>query len=373
MRSLDHRPPRSLNLRFSRSIELRFQKLPVRIAYELTSAAQSLHGGMAAVAREIAARISRDSTYATSGFFAHGERKRVGLAHLPIHRISPLRTFLTGRVDIAHMLCHRWLPIKARRYLYTVHDVWSLQPNLWQPAAFQAKAGARLRLDIMRADMVVAVSHATRTALLNSTDLHPDRCVVIPSGVTISPPAKQQPLPPIVQSPYLLFVGRLERRKNIPHLLAAAKPISGLQVVLVGEPGHGYAEDVVPLLREFPADRLRIFSGLASATLHTLYAHALCSLQPSWEEGFGLPILEAMASGCPVITSNRSACPEVAGADGLLVDPEEPEQARQLIERLRDDHFFRAQARSNGYARAELFRWESTINQLGSLYQQQLQ
>lgn len=269
------------------------------------------------------------------------------------------------------MLSHRWLPLKAGQYLYTVQDVWSLSPNAWQPESFQQKVGARLRIDLLRSDLVIAASETTRIALLAATDIRPERVVMIPNGVTL-PDASlliaAKKLPSAVPKPYVLFVGRLERRKNIPHILNAVRAVSGLHLVLVGEPGHGYDEDVDSAIRTFPADRLTVFDRVDQMTLRALSVHALAALQPSWEEGFGLPILEAMAHGCPVITSNRSACAEIAAGSPLLVDPEDPKQSSLLLERLLSDSDFADAARSFGYSRAARYSWDHAGRALVETY-----
>ena len=103
-----------------------------------------------------------------------------------------------------------------------------------------------------------------------------------------------------------------------------------------------------------------------------LYRHALAALQPSWEEGFGLPILEAMGHGCPVITAGCSAPPEIVGEAGILVDPAKPAQSRQALERLLDDQFYRRRLIDAGRARASHFTWENYFATLSDAYQRLL-
>ncbi|UCE24295.1 MAG: glycosyltransferase, partial [Candidatus Zixiibacteriota bacterium] len=101
--------------------------------------------------------------------------------------------------------------------------------------------------------------------------------------------------------------------------------------------------------------------------------NAVATLLPSWEEGFGLPIVEAMSNGCPIVTSNRSANAEVGGEGAILVNPENPDESREAIERLIEDQSFRNRMIEAGRRRASLFTWERYFDRLVDIYDRLLE
>ncbi len=218
-----------------------------------------------------------------------------------------------------------------------------------------------MRREIARADLVITDSECTRERLPAMELVETDRCRTVPLGVHVPP---YNGLPPETREvvrppgrPYVLFVGRLENRKNLGHVLAAVAPLTQLDLVLVGEPGFGYEENIRGLLERFPHDRRHLFSRVPTAELAGLYFGAIATLLPSLEEGFGLPILEAMAHKSPVITSNCSACAEVAGEAAIKVDPAEPDQSQTALRRLLHDSVWRSSLVEAGLKRADLFSW----------------
>ncbi len=245
-------------------------------------------------------------------------------------------------------------------------------PNPYQPAPFQKKLEVRMRNDIFRSDLIIADSEWTRRKLLELDLVAPDKCVAIPLGVSIpSIPTDADisaPVRPVLSQSYVLFVGRIENRKNLGHIVDAVMPLKNLSLVIVGEPGFGYDDIAVRDLARFPSERLIRFSRLAQADLTALYQHATATLLPSWEEGFGMPVLEAMAAGSPVITSDRSSCAEVAGDAGVLVSPDEPSASTEALRRLLDDQPYRHALIAAGTHRAREFTWERYGGTLTQLY-----
>jgi len=121
-----------------------------------------------------------------------------------------------------------------------------------------------------------------------------------------------------------------------------------------------------------PTDRLHMLNRISESDLDLLYRNAVATLQPSWEEGFGLPVLEAMIRGCPVVTSNCSATKEVAEAAAILVDPAEPSQSRAAIEHLMSDPVYRSELISRGRARSHEYTWDKYFEKLLGVYRQLL-
>jgi glycosyltransferase involved in cell wall biosynthesis len=217
--------------------------------------------------------------------------------------------------------------------------------------------------DIRSADFILTDSECTRRKLSDLGLVDPEHSLTAYLGVCSLEDIEEQPSDPAVarllDRDYVLFVGRLENRKNIGHIVEAVAPLRSLHLVVVGEPGFGYSENVRPKLATFPSHRLHVLSRLPQPDLVRLYSKAKATLLPSWEEGFGLPVLEAMINGSPVITSNRSATAEIATSGAILVEPADPQQTRIGIERLIQDEAFRRNLIDSGTHHAGNFTWSN--------------
>ncbi|MFA7383436.1 MAG: glycosyltransferase family 1 protein [Desulfurivibrionaceae bacterium] len=163
---------------------------------------------------------------------------------------------------------------------------------------------------------------------------------------------------------YFLFVGTLEPRKNLGLLIEAlAICRHDLPVVLAGWSGWG-EKDWLEKLRRLGLERRVILAGhVGEEDLARLYSGAVAMVYPSLYEGFGLPILEAMACGCPVVCSNSSCLPETAGDAALLVDPREPEELAAVLDKLVENDMLQQEMSERGYKRAAMFTWEQTARQ----------
>lgn len=343
----------------------------IHVAIDITAYTRNRYGGVARVCAATAAELARYDDLAVTAYWQKGEQPAF-LSPTVVKRFGILDHIIKPTADITHSLCHRMLPVKSRYHVYSVHDAWSLHPNRYQSPAFQQKLGARLRRDMERADLVVTGSQWTKSELLRLDAVDNDKCVVVSDGVTIPSVVAnstgilaQHGLAP---QQYALFVGRLEYRKNLSHIVAAMRDLNNLRLICVGEPGFGYEDTVVPELAKLNSDRLTVLSHISNCDLSTLYANALAALQPSWDEGFGLPVLEAMAHGCPVITSNCGATREVGEGAAALVDPAAPEQSAQALKRLANDKPFRNDLITSGLKRAQQFTWSSYGVKLADLY-----
>jgi alpha-1,3-rhamnosyl/mannosyltransferase len=169
----------------------------------------------------------------------------------------------------------------------------------------------------------------------------------------------------------VLAVGTLEPRKNLPRLIAAWTRLpeelrSAHALALVGPRGWD-DEEVLAAAR---AAGVRLLGRVGDAQLHALYANATAFAYPSLYEGFGLPVLEAMAAGAPVLTSLSSSLPEVAGDAALLVDPRDTAAIAAGLERLLRDAGLRERLRVAGRARAAAFSWERTARETHALLAQ---
>ena len=282
-------------------------------------------GGVAHVCYNTVKHVANHSHLQPFAFYRDGTNSHFDL-DLPFKKLSLFDNFKNRNLKIAHSLCHRTLSVKADYHIYTVHDVWSFKKNSYQSDSYSKKIGQRMIKEIQKADHVVAISQTTLNNLLEYEIIAPEKCSCIHLGVELLEKKKnfQNPaLKSLLNLNFVLFVGCLEIRKNISHLLEAVYPFSDLHLVIAGSPGYEYDETIKPLLGKFPQERLHVIHKVERSDLAYLYEAAFATLYPTWEEGFGLPILEAMVHGSPMITSNRSANAEIGGEGAILRNKDE--------------------------------------------------
>lgn len=177
------------------------------------------------------------------------------------------------------------------------------------------------------------------------------------------------------QGAYGLFVGTLEPRKNVETILEAFARIQSqldptFKIVLVGKRAWGW-ESIRATLRRLKLTRKVVVTGYVPAkVLPLLYSGAKVFLYPSYYEGFGLPVLEAMACGIPVITSNTSSLPEIVGNSGIMLEPKNSEElAKQMLRLIQDEEYHSEWARK-GLARAQWFSWETAASKTLAAYRE---
>jgi glycosyltransferase involved in cell wall biosynthesis len=264
-------------------------------------------------------------------------------------------------------------PTRARRLVVTVHDLAFKRLPRTAPHGTASWLG-RLDRALERAARVIAVSESTRRDLLELSDVDPAKVVVIPLGVdpTVFRPSDPGAVSAVrarfgLSGPYLLSLGGIEPRKNLPNLLGAFSRLSsGMPLVIAGSGVEWNPEGanlLVESLQKLPEDvRSRIVrTGYVSEPDKVaLMGGAEAFVYPSLYEGFGLPVLEAMACGTPVVTSNLSSLPEVVGDAAILVDPVDPSSIADGIDRVLGDPDVRTRLVRAGRERAEGFTWEKT-------------
>jgi glycosyltransferase involved in cell wall biosynthesis len=282
-------------------------------------------------------------------------------------------------VDVFHGVTGFELPRRGPWALVTtVHDLVPLRLPDLVPARHRWAVRCLLGGALRRAHRVIAVSETTRDELLARYRLPASRVVVVPEAAA---PHFAPPPPPALAAararygldrPYVLFVGFLEPKKNLGVLLEAVARLrrAGVwgetELVVVGAPGWG--PDPARRAHVLGLDGAVRFVGAApDADLPALYGGALAFAFPSLWEGFGLPALEAMAAGAPVVASNRGALPEVTAGAALLVDPA-PGPLAEALERLLADAALRERLRLAGLARAAQFSWERTARETLAVY-----
>jgi glycosyltransferase involved in cell wall biosynthesis len=291
---------------------------------------------------------------------------------------------LAGRADLYHATDFLLPPMFARRTVLTVHDLTferdpgSAAPTLLRFLQRVVPASAR------RASHVVADSHATARDLTELYGVPSSRITVIHSGVDARFRPYADPAEAAHESaalrakyglgaaPFVLTVGTLQRRKNHLGLVRAFARLAArtdLDLVISGGKGWLY-DEVLAEVRTLGLERRVRFTGFtAEQDLPALYRAARVFAFPSFYEGFGLPLLEAMASGVPVVSSDASSLPEVAGDAALLVNPRDDAAIAAALQRALDDEPWRAAAIVRGVARAKEFTWERAGRQLLAVYE----
>jgi len=291
----------------------------------------------------------------------------------------PLLVRSRPATDVYHVLDHSfadllcWLPGRAKS-IVTVHDVIPLLEPYGMSTAQQRRFRKRVSC-VRRADRVICVSEFTRRTLLQEFDMEPAKVCVLANGAEFSmAPDADEPNPfPQTSGIKLLMVGSVLRRKNlrvIPPLIRELRR-RGREVCLlrVGQKlPHEMAEEVRAALGS--AGRL-LESGLVpDQALQAAYSSADALLFPSTLEGFGLPILEAMAAGCPVVTSNAASLPEVGGDAVLYFSPHDAGQAAEACVRLMTEPGLREMLVRKGRERAAQYTWANHWKKLCDIYRE---
>jgi glycosyltransferase involved in cell wall biosynthesis len=293
-----------------------------------------------------------------------------------------IREWLLGQVDIIHStnFSAPYFHSRRKRLVMTIYDLsFLVHPEFHLPENV-AHTLQGTKEAIARADTLITISHFSRHELIERMSVSPDRVVVTPLAPTLEHVPLQDPQHiQLVRQRYhlpehfILFVGSLEPRKNITRLLAAyAKLASALQrevhLVLAGGPGWLNENIQATIQRLGLNERVHIVGYVEEKSLPVLYSLATVFVYPSLYEGFGLPVLDAMQCGVPVLTSNVSSLPEVAGDAALLVTPTEVEDIAHGLSRLLEHADLRAELRARGYQRVREFSWERCARETLAVY-----
>jgi alpha-1,3-rhamnosyl/mannosyltransferase len=300
-----------------------------------------------------------------------GTSARLGLLYLLNLFPNDICGWLDSRVDLFHT-CKLLNPPRRAKLTATMHDFtcWLL-PETHTPANVAADKHFAERI-LKRADALIAVSEATRCDAVRILNLSPEKIRVIHHGVSdtffsVTPKdADAVRTRHGLHHPYFLFVGTIEPRKNLDLLLNAygALPSSirdEFDLVLAGSPGWAHSE-IMARLRE-PAPGLRYLGYVPEQDLPGLVAGAAAFVYPSLYEGFGLPVIQAMAAGTPVITSSVSALRETAGGAALLIDPRSQADLRGAMRDLVTSPSRRAELIDLGRSNAHRFSWSECARQ----------
>ncbi len=228
---------------------------------------------------------------------------------------------------------------------------------------------------VKKAARVVTISNSTKDDIIAEYGVLPKNVSVvysgIKSGISLAPhiySMEELKAKYGIKDSYILFVGTLQPRKNISRLIEAFSYLSEksrqeTDLVIVGKKGWLY-EDILAAPRKFGVpEQVKFLDFVPDDELGELYKHAQCYVLPSLYEGFGLPVLEAMQYGCPVITSKVSSLPEAGGDAVLYVDPENSKDIAEKIEKLLSDNDLRKKLIDKGKLQVKKFSWEKTARE----------
>jgi glycosyltransferase involved in cell wall biosynthesis len=321
------------------------------VAIDARAAARREIGGVERVARALAAELPRVSP---GRYRAMAPPAR--LAHRAGHAWEQLALPLLAR-DAELIYCPANLaPLASRRNVVVLHDAAALRHPHWYSHAYAAYQRRLLPAIAHRARQVITVSEFSRAELATTLGLDPELIAVVPNGVNherFSPDADPDPARAAhgLERPYALVVGTRIARKNLAALGEAARLLGaeGIELVAAGS-ARAY-------MRAEATVAARPLGYVAEEHLPGLYAGALAVLMPSLYEGFGLPCLEAMACGTPVVASNRGALPETCGEGAIQADPDDAEAFGAAARKAATDEDVRARLRPAGLERARRFTW----------------
>jgi len=288
-----------------------------------------------------------------------------GIVHLPNHHLGRYGFFLK-------------VP-----YIITVHDLIRYF-DLKGPGTFIHQPNLRdrfyLSLDyrgVEKATRIIAVSQATKHDLVKHLDIPEERISVIYEGIDhrLFKPTSRR----LVDYPYLLFVGSEHPRKNLARLLKAFfilkrerrfKDLKLLKVGKAGGPEAEFRKHTLQVINELNIPRDVVFTDyVPEEDLPAYYSSAECFILPSLYEGFGLPPLEAMACGCPVIVSNVASLPEVTGEAAIKVNPYDTDSIASTLRQVLTDGYLIRELISKGLERARQFSWEKAARETMEVYQ----
>ena len=310
---------------------------------------------------------------------------RTTLPHTPLIRI-PLTLSAELRkhpVDVLHVQFTA-PPFAPCPLVVSIHDL-SFEHL---PETFNRRSRAQLRFTVRRsarkATRIVTLSEHVRRDIIATYGISPEFVTAIP----IAAPTQFQPITDErelqrirhtygITQDYILSVGSIQPRKNLCRLISAyarlrsARPDSKLpQLVIVGKRAWLYDETFAAIDESGTGTSVIVTGYVPANDLPALYSGALCFVYPSYFEGFGLPPLEAMKCGAPVIAGNRTSLPEVVGDAGLLVDPFDVQAIGAAMAQLIDNPDFRFELRAKGLNRARMFDWRETARRTLEVYKE---
>lgn len=301
--------------------------------------------------------------------------------HLQLHRL------LQGHgADVLHIPYTRVAPLVPCSYLMTVHDVAEFLPQYDSRRGFQQSLRLRwIQRALRQAHRILAVSNATKGDIVNLFGVPPEQITVVENAIDerfIHRTRQEERLKVLeryrVTDPFLLYVGSAKPQKNVARLIEAFAVIKSelrdhpvyrnLRLLIIGDEISEHSDLRRAVVRTRMQNEVRFLGFVPIETLRVFYQSAEVFVFPSLHEGFGLPPLEAMAQGTPVVTSNVSSLPEVVGEAAVLVNPENVFDIARGVQQVLLNDDLKEQLRIKGRLHLERFSWERSVDQVLGIY-----
>jgi glycosyltransferase involved in cell wall biosynthesis len=304
-------------------------------------------------------------------------RVPVSVLNFAWHRLGwpPAELLAGGRYDVTHSSHPLLLPARDAAQIVTIHDLNFLSHPERTRAEIRRDYPSLTRAHAQRADKILVPSRFTAGEVIRRLEVSPDRIAICPPGAPEWTPRAAAP-----NDGYVLFVGTLEPRKNVGGLLDAYERLLGGSdrarvptLVLAGKASDESRPWLDRIARPPLEGVVRHIGYVDPSRRRELYDGARLLVMPSFEEGFGIPVLEAMTLGVPVVAAARGSLPEVLGDAGPLVDPERPDDLAAAIQRLLTDDDLAAASTARGLVRARAFQWETTARLVYEAYRQAIE
>ena len=266
-----------------------------------------------------------------------------------------------------HGLNQRVPGMRFHKTVSTFHDLFVLTGDYSSPE-FRRRFAEQARRAAGESDAIITVSEFTARQVEQLLGVERSRLHVVHHGTTGV--HEQAGRGPVARDNIVLHVGAIQRRKNIVRLAEAfERTPAGWRLVLAGSAGYGAGEIMTRLESSPRRDDIQVLGYVSEPELARWYRRARIFAFPSLDEGFGMPVLEAMAAGVPVLAAHRSALPEVGGDAALWIDPEDVDALEAALEQLMRDEALRVQLIQRGLERAAQFSWEKAAEQTWKVYQ----
>jgi len=289
-----------------------------------------------------------------------------------------------ARVDLFHAPHYVVSPLTPRPYVVTIHDCIHLRfPQYLPNRAAHIYAKTMMKVAAHRASKILTVSKASKDDILHFLGVPSEKVEVVYNGLdqrlAASPPPDEIERVRdrfMLGSPFILYTGNIKPHKNVDRLIEAyailrQRGYEHVKLLIIGEEISRFPALRRLVHRHQLHGHVRFFGFVPDATLSVLYRLASVFVFPSLYEGFGLPPLEAMATGVPVITSNVSSLPEVVGDAALLIDPLDPGAIADAMARVLSEPALRAELVRRGYERAKVFSWSRAAARIREVYVEQ--
>lgn len=284
-------------------------------------------------------------------------------------------------LDIIHSPTLALFPFKPHdHYVFTAHDIVFRKFPQYLPQGTIRHTKLLFNRNLTVANHLISDSESTKKDLISYYKVPREKITVIP----LAADPMYRPLPDQDKEkirrkyslfhPFILYVGTIEPRKNISSIFEAFAQIQGknpgIELVIVGKKGWYYEEIFQRLYQLHITDKVRFLGYVPLTDLPALYNAATIFVYPSQYEGFGLPLLESMQCGTPVISSNRSSLPEIVGKGGNLINPDNPNELMSVIRQLLQNPEYYQEQRQYGLDRAKKFSWKKTAQQTYQVYEE---